>query len=203
MTLEVRVMLSHVRLIQQSCVQPESHPLCSVFKLFGTSSTGDADPRKARRQQRLASKPNPFMHFRVAEPDAEADSEPEVSIITKWYDGKAARMLFSDGTESIADKYVEGALGFVEAVWLSPPATFVLDIANWRLNEDGNIQDARPPAPAKRLPKPKKRRLGKKTVVVVTKEEPEESIKKKPAAAATKAVEKHLAQVAGKTKPKH
>ena len=145
----------------------------SLLMLISGQST--SDPRRIRRQSRLAAKPNPFLCFRVVDQgDAPPDDEPHdeaLVAITKYWTGSMAKCLFDDGSELNADGYEMGPNGFVIAVWCKPPMKLELDVLNNRL-VDGAIQIAAPPKPpAKPMKKPaaKKRRIrGKSPAEVPT-----------------------------------
>ena len=150
-------MLSHVRLQQESVVDMDSHPLSSLFKLFGAGV--QKDPRKVRRDQRLQGKPNPFINFRSASSDSQeldlaaaVAEEEEKVIVTKWFTGQVAKLLLADGSECNADVYRASDSGFIEAVWFNPVAVLVLELPNSRLNGSGQLIPSPAPAPG---PKPK------------------------------------------------
>ena len=54
--------------------------------------------RKARRTERLGSRPNPFVHFRKSLGDAEELQDAALQVVTRSWDGTAAKALFDDGS---------------------------------------------------------------------------------------------------------
>ena len=143
----VRVMLSHVRSLFDSN-RSADHPLQALFSCM--RSPGDS--RKVRRTDRLVERQHPFLAYRT-EPDSSEGEDEQVSVVTKFYDGKTrkAYMLASDGHQYHADNYEIGEKGFVVAVWWNPPARLELEVVNGRL-KSGVIMPilAKKPAAAKK-----------------------------------------------------
>ena len=123
------------------------HTLQEIFNEMEMTKGAISDVKKVRREQRLACRQNPFIHFRTQKseelPNTDDDTpEPEApSRISTRYDPKMrlALMLLSDGNESLADRYIRGDRGFIKAEWFSPPYTTELEIANIFLTTEGRI----------------------------------------------------------------
>ena len=81
----------------------------------------------------MGSRPNPFVHFRKSLGDAEELQDAAPQVVTRSWDGKAAKALFDDGSLVSADFYQDGPSGFIMATWLDG-STLELDLANGRCN---------------------------------------------------------------------
>ena len=74
------------------------------------------------------------------------EEEEDPTCITKYWTGRIAKMLPSDGTGVNADSHTPGEDGFVHALWTRPQSRLVLDVPNRRLL-NGKIVDEAPLAP--------------------------------------------------------
>ncbi len=128
---KMRVMLSHVRLSYDSSKNDEHHSLASIFEIMKDPPSCSNDARRSRRQQRLMSRPRPFVCFRPSEGESQEKEELN-SIVTRYFDGEdfAAKLLLSDGSVVLADTYEPGEDGFVVARWAEPKAHLQLEVTN-------------------------------------------------------------------------
>ena len=121
MAYKIRVMLSHLRGKFDNSVVG-SPPPPGLAGAWEKLSSGWHSARKNRRQERLGSRPHPFVCFRQAETlDLEepgASAAQPLAVVSKYFDGRVAKLLREDGTESHADDYRRGPNGFAVAVWL-------------------------------------------------------------------------------------
>lgn len=84
----VRVMLSHVRQAYDNCANHDVHPLDRVFAIINAPSSVGVSRlcRVTRLEQRIGSRPNPFIHFRTGAEagDEEEDDEAIVFVSAYW-----------------------------------------------------------------------------------------------------------------------
>ena len=127
----IRVMLSHLRTSYDNASCHESHVLSNLFKHMKSSTTSaqNSDAKRLRREERLKTRPNPFIHFRdtIASTTTDAAPMPEEEVmVTCYYDAPNLRsvMLMSDGSTQTADLYNRGANGFITCHWLKPVHCF-------------------------------------------------------------------------------
>ena len=143
---KMRVMLSHCRIKHDNKTGTETNEqFAQLWKIM--TENRDAPPtKKSRRQARLESRPNPFMAFRAeAEGEDEAEAPEEKIVVTKWFDGTRAVLLYASGEVTHADVYRPGPNGFVEALWLGEKTVLELELPNARC-ADGHLLEALPEA---------------------------------------------------------
>ena len=74
-----RVVLSHLRLVFDSCQQKDGHPLEAVFEILTQDvQTEVPTMKRQKRADRLHKRPNPFMCFKGSEDD------PKTRRPTSW-----------------------------------------------------------------------------------------------------------------------
>ena len=162
---KLRVMLSHARVTYDNSSNHHNHQLRELFAEMQGGSSLNNGPKRRRKDLRIGSRPHPFIHFRKQE---ESDDENEtqedeaVTCISKWFDVTAAKckMLLSDGSEQLADKYDKNEEGMLIAIWHSPSTQYVTEVPNVFLRADGTIQkpeplNATPRAKMPAVPNPK------------------------------------------------
>ena len=108
-------------------------------------------------QKRARKQPNPFVAFRGDAAQASSSEEEieteKAKVVTRYFDGKRAVEIWSDGSIAPATEYLEGEDGFVIAGWSTTGANLELELANSALLEGGLLG---PPAPRmKRITKKK------------------------------------------------
>ena len=125
---KLRVMLAHIRSKFDSQTPGSSLPgLEQVFEVLQSPARA-THARKARRIERLGHRPHPFVHFRT---QATEDEEPmHLAIVSKFFDGKVARILREDGSQTSADMYKPGPNGFVIAKWVEEQEELELEVPN-------------------------------------------------------------------------
>ena len=128
---KLRVLLAHYRLKYDSHTPglPAPSGLENVFDRMQAPSHYQPSSKRARRMERLSTRPHPFVHFRQEEQPSDEEHE-EVDIVSTYFDGKKAVALRSDGTTASADSYDPGPNGFVVARWLLDKRTQELEFVN-------------------------------------------------------------------------
>lgn len=156
----VRVMLAHCRAKYDGLVAgaPPPEGLQKVFEVMEAPVVQSC--KKARRAERLGSRPHPFVHFRPAPMDP-TDETIAATIVTKYFDGARAVILNEDGTTTYADTYYPGENGFVVASWFLEDQTLELELTNDCCQGGALILD-RPPQSV--LKRPAKAPLAKAVV---------------------------------------
>ena len=154
MVYKLRVMLSHCRLkydgfkAEQGAVPPDG--FADLFSVMDEPADPVPKTKKARRDQRLSSRPHPFPWYRA---DEAGEQEPQelARLICKFWDGTQAIALFDDGTTSHADSYSQGGNGFAVAHWLAEKENMELEIAS-RFVVDGQLKFDKPKTAFAKLP---------------------------------------------------
>ena len=116
---KLRVLLAHYRLKYDSHTPglPAPSGLENVFDRMQAPSHYQPSSKRARRMERLSSRPHPFVHFRQEEQPSDEDHE-EVDIVSTFFDTASA------------DSYDPGPNGFVVARWSLDKRTQELEFVN-------------------------------------------------------------------------
>ena len=183
---KVRVMCSHIRIIYDTCKSGhDNHSLAAIFSVMSSAGPTYGEQRKRRTDARLGIRQCPFVNFRVEEEPQEDHDEGEDALmcVSKWYDPVHAhcKMLLSDGTVQLADKYEAGPEGFVTALWYAPAEDLTTEVANLFLQPSGIITKS---TPARATPTPTARTCKGKGVITRRPRVPivvSSSVTKKPA----------------------
>ena len=125
---KLRVMCSHLRLkFDGGHAVPER--LHNVVQRMRDPPQATSH-RKRRRQQRLATRPHPFPSFRKQVEPSDCSSEPEPTVVSKFWNGTEAMALYDDGKLEKADIYVQGERGMVIARWADTGDEMELELDN-------------------------------------------------------------------------
>ena len=145
----MRVMLSHCRMKHDNKTGAETNEQFAQLWQVMTENRDAPPSKKSRRQARLETRPNPFVAFRtdLLDDEGEVDTTPadEKIVVTKWWDGVRAVLLYASGEVTHADLYKAGPNGFVQAHWLDSKTSLELQLPNSRIDDRGNLVEA-PPA---------------------------------------------------------
>ena len=137
---KLRVMLSHVRNVFDSCADRDQHKLNRLFGIRSSPPDPEAhksDDRKIRRTGRALKRLSPFICYRGEGDDAVEKklAVDDVTKATKLFNGTKVYILLSGGSTVYADKYWPTDEGLVVACWLGEwQDRMLLDIPNNRLN---------------------------------------------------------------------
>ena len=128
---KIRVMLAHIRVTfdAQNLESPAPPCLKKIFEAMHTLQPA-CTAKKARRMERLGSRPHPFMQYRESTEVLEEQHDHEQPIVSKYFDGQVAWALKADGSTSAADTYDQGPHGFVIARWLVERAELEMEVPN-------------------------------------------------------------------------
>ena len=188
---KLRVMLSHCRIKAEAwrnTGSKQSHPLYLFFLEITEAWGRDYAPLHESRTRSRTPRTRFFVNLQSEpsppEEPAEEDTDDKVdeaTIVSKYFDGysmKAIR-LWSDGSPQVAESYVKGEDGFLEARW-NDGDSLSISVVNSCLADDGTVRKYDAPTPkAADPPKPKVALMKKPAAALKSKEVKE--VTKKPA----------------------
>ena len=133
----IRVTAAHVRLSHDNTTKPGDHQLARLFSKIKLL----ASAKRMRRDERLQSRPHPFITFRThptsggdVEVEEEEDEEEHEtpSVVSTLFDPSSRKglMLLSDGSTQHADSYIAGQNGFIVCQWHMPATCYETEMAN-------------------------------------------------------------------------
>ena len=155
---KLRVMLAHVRTKWDSIV-PGSVPPSGFEGIFAILEQPQPawSARKVRRTERLKRRPHPFVHYREQDDNDDdnednKDSKDDSTIVSKYFDGKAAHILKANGLVASADIYLKGPAGFAIARWIAESTDFQLEVPNSCVHDGALFVSTAGPGPTLKKP---------------------------------------------------